>query len=294
MSQEKNIETLDSKRILPEELSEHLRAIESKVDGLVPHVLQLENAAILIIGLIVLLQVLGTLWLTQPNTEIARLYWFVPYATLFLVGRVIKIRNPYNRVAEVVETGFNYAGAGALVGGSITGLLSGGLGAPAGGAIGGGVGLVVGIFAGIFKTPKRTKKHSSERVPCRFCGRQISRTDNYCEECGKEQASNPINCPRCNAKVSAYAKFCPTCGETLLQAEKTPLLSGSSPSVDDHQELNQNTITGGAQSQAADQNRRGAPVALGRFAHLTAFDDDLEEPPEEGRANSAPTGIEEG
>lgn len=83
MGQVKDSETLGSKRNSSQELSERLQAIESKVDGLVPHVLQLENAAILIVGLIVLLQILGTLWLAQPKAELTRLYWFIPYATLW-------------------------------------------------------------------------------------------------------------------------------------------------------------------------------------------------------------------
>jgi hypothetical protein len=296
MGQENELESLDPKRISPQEVSKRLQAIESKVDGLVPHVLQLENAAILIVGLIVLLQILGTLWLTQPKAEITRLYWFIPYAALFLVGHVIKIRNPYNRVAEIVETGFNYAGAGALVGGSITGLASGGLGAPVGGAIGGGAGFVAGILVGVFKTAEKARGQRLEHVPCQFCGRQISRTDKYCVECGKEQTSSSTECPRCNTKVGSYVKFCPNCGQALTGAGKTPPSGGGVP--DDRQEMSQDSATKGIQSEAARQNPKGAPtlgsVASGRFAHLTDFDDDLEERTEEGQGNSTPTGPEKG
>ena len=273
MGQEKHSETLDPKRDSPDKYTEQLRAIESKVDSLVPHILQLENAAILIIGLIVLLQVLGSLWLAHPKAEIARLYWFVPYAMLLLVGRVIKIRNPYNRVAEVVETGFNYASAGALVGGSITGLLSGGLGAPAGGAIGGGVGFVAGIFAGIIKAAGNPKKQSAERVPCQFCGHQTRTTDKYCENCGREQALRPTSCPKCSANVSAHARFCPNCGEALPDKKTAPLSGGGSPNMGESQEMSQVPATKGvpASHQKLGVKPESSSIALGPFSHLVLW-----------------------
>jgi RNA polymerase subunit RPABC4/transcription elongation factor Spt4 len=172
------------------------------------------------------------------------------------------------------------------------------LGAPAGGAIGGGVGFVAGIFAGIFKTAEKAKKQSSDRVPCQFCGRQISRADKYCEECGKEQALSPVACPTCNTKVNAHAKFCPNCGEAFSSTEKSPLPDVGSSSVADSQETTQDSTAGGVQEQVTRQNRGGVPafgpVATARFALLGDFDDDLEEDKEEGRANSRPTGAEEG
>lgn len=191
-------------------VSERLKVLESKIDGLVPHVLQLENAALFIIGLMVLLQILDTLRLTQPDAEIAKIYWLVPYAVLFLVARVIKVLNPYNRFVEVVETGLSYAGPGGLTGGSITGLLSGGLGAPVGAAIGGAVGFITGIAVGLLKT--RGKAPQSERITCQGCKHEVKETDKFCEGCGMPQPSGSINCTVCNSTMSPNAKFCPKCG----------------------------------------------------------------------------------
>ena len=192
------------------EVSKRLKVLESKIDGLTPHVLQLENAAIFIVGLIVLLQILDTLRMTQPDAEINKIYWFVPYVALFLVTRVIKVLNPYNRFVEVVEKGFSYTGQGARTGGSITGLLSGGLGAPAGAAIGGGIGFITGITIGLFKTRKKALRPVS--ITCQRCGREIKKTDKYCDTCGSLQPSSSNNCQNCDAVMSLQAQFCPKCG----------------------------------------------------------------------------------
>jgi len=202
------------------EVAERLRALESKIDGLVPHVLQLENAAIFIVGLIVLLQVLETLRLAEPHAEIAKIYWFVPYAALFLMPRVIKVLNPYNRFVEIVEKGFSYTGTGALAGGSITGLISGGLGAPVGAAIGGGVGFVTGVVVGIFKT----KGNASEpkRKVCQKCKSVIKSTDKFCEKCGESQTVNSIKCVKCDSIISVHARFCPTCGTPQGGSDASP------------------------------------------------------------------------
>ena len=199
------------------EVSERLRILESKIDCLVPHVLQLENAAVFIVGLIVLLQVLDTLRLTQPDAEIAKIYWFVPYAALFLVARVIKVMNFYNRFVEVIETGFRYTGTGALAGGSITGLISGGLGAPAGAAIGGGIGFVTGVAAGILKT--RKKEQQSERMTCQKCEWEVKTTDKYCEKCGEQQTLGSAECPKCGSTINAHARFCPKCGTARARSD---------------------------------------------------------------------------
>lgn len=198
------------------EVSERLKVLESKIDCLTPHVLQLENAAIFIVGLIVLLQILDTLRTAQPDAEIARIYWFVPYAALLLVGRVIKVLNPYNRFVEVVETGFSYTGTGALAGGSITGLLSGGLGAPAGAAIGGTIGFVTGIAVGLLKNREknREKTQRPESMTCQKCNREINKTDKYCERCGVAQSSRLSNCLNCDSTMSVDAQFCPKCGNS--------------------------------------------------------------------------------
>lgn len=192
---------------------QHIVVVESKIDRLVPHVLQLENAALLIVGVIVLLQVLNSFQSAHPNAEITGLFWFVPYAALLLAGWAIRIRNPYNRFAEAVETGFSYASAGALAGGSATGLLDGGLTAVAGGAIGGVVGFCVGLARGASKTAN--KKPDGSLVDCRHCDAEIRRTDQYCEDCGGPQKSGRT-CKDCGRQLSPQANFCPACGSGQL------------------------------------------------------------------------------
>jgi RNA polymerase subunit RPABC4/transcription elongation factor Spt4 len=202
------------------EVAERLRALESKIDGLVPHVLQLENAAIFIVGLMVLLQVLDTLRLAEPHAEIAKIYWFVPYAALFLMARVIKVRNPYNRFVEVVEKGFSYTGTGALAGGSITGLISGGLGAPVGAAMGGGIGFVTGVVVGIFKT--KGNASGPKRIVCQKCKSVIKSTDKFCEKCGEPQTLSSTKCLKCDATISVHAQFCPNCGTPQGVSDASP------------------------------------------------------------------------
>jgi hypothetical protein len=180
-----------------------LPEVSQKIDRLVPHILQLENAAIFLTAYVAALAVAAGLWASWTYPGSVGILWFVPYAGLPLLRYVIRIRNPYNRTADVTESGLAYAGGGALIGGSITGLLSGGLGAPAGAAIGGGIGFVVGIGVGIFKT---------RATRCKSCGKPLGENSQYCTHCGKP---NGIRCDVC-ASISEYGStHCANCGHSL-------------------------------------------------------------------------------
>lgn len=50
---------------------------------------------------------------------------------------------------------------------------------------------------------------------CDKCGRQISKSAQFCEHCGEKQNSGlgMKSCPKCKTKNSALAKYCEKCGE---------------------------------------------------------------------------------
>ena len=167
-----------------------LHDVTKKIDALVPHVLQLENAAIFLTAYISVLAIVAGLYASTIRPDTIGFLWIVPYASLPLLRYVIRIRNPYNRWADVVESGLAYAGGGALIGGSTTGLLSGGLGAPAGGAIGGGIGFLVGCSVGFFR-PQQPQRVDSR---CPECSTRTVLGANYCGKCGFQLGAICTNC----------------------------------------------------------------------------------------------------
>ncbi len=92
---------------------------------------------------------------------------------------------------------------------------------PSGGNLAGlGVGLGAGAqVGGLFANAINSAKDEEDLVKCVKCGIKISKSTNYCPECG---ASQNIKCPKCGENVSSGAKFCVSCGEKLIKTKICP------------------------------------------------------------------------
>lgn len=97
----------------------------------------------------------------------------------------------------------------------------------------GSISLVIGIFMGIIGlvliivgavTGKKRKEainqhsnytHSSQKIFCRYCGKERDTAGEFCSRCGRSVQSNSVNmkvCRNCNSSMSEDSQFCANFG----------------------------------------------------------------------------------